>query len=98
PSLSTLSLHDALPILQLEVGNLLLELDQGRLDLGLQRSVLVAQLAQDLQILARLLQLLIRLDGGVERLGLGDDAARLLRVVPEADRKSTRLNSSHVAI
>src|SRR5205814_9157059 len=93
-ALSTLSLHDALPIFRL----VLRFVDQ-RLGGG------------EVALLARVGGLQHRLGGGggrvadargrlgiAERLVLGETPSQLVRLVRLLDRKSTRLNSSHLGI
>src|SRR5207249_10132957 len=92
--ISTLSLHDALPIFHAfgDAFELALELEQ-RLEARLGSCRHLPPLGQRRRALAHARG--ERLDAGCD---LGDRALGLLALDLQIDRKSTRLNSSHVSI
>src|SRR5204863_3373012 len=89
--LYTLSLHDALPIF---LAGRILGIDAERVVAGDQRGIALAELP----VLARILEVpgeLLGDEPDVQRLCCVGDVAKALHI---RDRKSTRLNSSHVEI
>src|SRR5207302_11283854 len=90
----TLSLHDALPILPRDPAAGLLHDDGDRQLLDEARDRLEA--AGEIAIAARLHELHRRVQVDAERVGA--DALRERLDLRRGDRKSTRLNSSHVKI
>src|SRR5207249_11818946 len=84
---STLSLHDALPICRPRVETRLpfiVRTHRWRADVALQRAI----------------TWWLRVEGDANHamLSLGDARLSMIEIVGAADRKSTRLNSSHVSI
>src|SRR5207253_10758516 len=94
-STCTLSLHDALPILSLrdieQVGS------NNRTESGLSRDQVLLVIKQGLQLDPGLLQHLERCSMALNNIEAKGKEALAESDAPE-DRKSTRLNSSHVAI